>query len=89
MNAEEIYKSALRELASEGNEKAKFALALGLSTDETSTEVRPNIVTALKAANCALLDALRHNGICWSRDTDNRIREAQKQLLNAIGFLTR
>lgn len=89
MNAEEIYKSALRELASGGNEKAKFALALARSTDETATEMRPNVVAALKAANGHLLEALRQNGISWSRGTDRQVADAQKQILNAIAFLTR
>lgn len=89
MNAEEIYKNALRDLANEGNEKAKFALALGSRSNETSCEVRPNVINALQSANDSLLSALRVNGDQWSNHTDDLIESAQKHIIKAISFLAR
>lgn len=91
MTAEEIFKSALRELADDGNEKAKFALDLAkrVCDTETTSEMRPNVIRELKSANENLSTALSHNDRRWTTATDRSIADAQKCIINALAFMAR
>lgn len=86
MIAEEIYKAALEQLAQNGNQEAKLALDLG--TRASSSIGRAGEVKAqLQGAHSALLRALGHNDMSWTRATDRAIEDAMRNIAQALSIL--
>lgn len=91
MNAAQIYKTALEELANQGNASAALALVMGAKAEvepEVSQVVPTgHIIAELKEANSKLHDALRTNNDSWTSSTDSYIKQAQTRILNAVALL--
>lgn len=91
MNATEIYKAALIELAGKGHEMAALALIVGGKAEvQDATEAPPpiqHIISELKEANSKLQEALRTNNDSWTSSTDSYIKQAQTRILNAVALL--
>lgn len=86
MNAEEIYRNALEQMAADGNEAAKMVLTLGAaartnSGSSTAEDARIRaICDHLNNADRELAKALGHNDLKWTRATDNAIEDAREEL---------
>jgi hypothetical protein len=88
MNAESIYKQTLEQLAAAGNPEAKLALSLGAAAP--ASDIKPmtrNICDRLNQANRDLGDALGHNDMKWTRNTDRAIERARDQINEALTIL--
>jgi len=81
--AEKIYREALEQLASEGNEKAKFALSLGVKFERPDSS---GVAHRLTNASFYLSKALRANNV-WSEATDRHIESAQVEVTAALASL--
>jgi hypothetical protein len=86
MNAEQIYRQTLEQLASAGNAEAKLALTLGApgSAQALDAERVERVCSSIKRANRALGEALSHNDRSWSRATDRAIEAAREDLTQAL-----
>lgn len=84
--AEEIYKFALEQLAEQGNEQAKLALAMAkrLSVPPSRENQMVVITRELQCAEAALHRAIEANSTQWTSSTDRRINEALKYITSAI-----
>ena len=93
MNAEEIYKNVLQQMANEGNVEAKTALLLGAtcsSTDDGNISMmKQNVATALTKATDELSKAIRYNDKEWTRSTDACIENARFHITNALVAMTK
>jgi len=89
MNAEQIYKAALEQLANEGHASAALALMIGGKAETETPVVIPtgHIIAELKEASSKLNDALRTNNDSWTSSTDSYIKQAQTRILNAVALL--
>lgn len=88
MNAEQIYKTALEELANQGNQVAMTALSIGTKAEAQQPAVYTNqVISELKEASSQLNEALRTNNDSWSSSTDGYIKRAQTRILNAVALL--
>jgi hypothetical protein len=80
---EEIFRFTLEELAANGNEQAKLALAmagrLAKPLPDNSAAIRE-----LQEAQSDLADALSKNDRKWTTATDDYIHKANARITNAI-----
>lgn len=93
MNAEQLYKNVLQQLANAGNVEAKTALMLGATCsteDDGNTSVMKGKVAAnLEKAQQELSSALRYNEKSWTRDTDVCIERARTAITSALVAMTK
>jgi hypothetical protein len=88
MNAYQIYKTVLEQLASGGSVEAKMALSLGEQPDSPNVNAMINSVSAaIRSANQELGRALSHNDDRWTKETDRAIERARDSLSQALIFL--
>lgn len=89
MNAAEIYKAALVELAGKGSEMAALALIVGGQAENQEPTQASNqaIIAELKDANEKLHEATTaiHDG--WYPSSLVYIKQAQSRLMNAVAML--
>jgi hypothetical protein len=89
-SAEDIYRVTLQELAAEGNEKAKLALAMAQKIGGTdTTQLKSIVCRELRHANENLLSALDANDSSWTKRTDRRINDAQNNIMHALEAMTK
>lgn len=81
--AEEIFRFTLEQLAAEGNEQAKLALAMADRLGKPSANPS-EAIKSLQFAQTSLARALTANDQSWNRGTDARIHEAQASITEAI-----
>jgi predicted double-glycine peptidase len=93
MNAEQLYKNVLQQMANEGNIEAKTVLMLGATCaaedDGNSAVMRQNVAASLEQAQKDLGQAIRFNEKEWTRDTDVYIERARSAITTALVAMTK
>lgn len=88
MSAYDVMKAALEELASQGNEQAKIALAIATKQPILDlTSLKSQLSAELRSCGSYLGDAITANATSWTKLTDQRINDAHASLMRAMSIL--
>jgi len=81
-SVEDIYRVTLEQLAEEGNEKARLALAMAKKLPVSNGS--QNAICELQVAERELNAAIDHNSTKWTSATDRAIGRAHQAITRAI-----
>jgi hypothetical protein len=87
MHAEQIFRTTLKELAADGNEKARLALTLCADVPPADPNVISDAKGMLQNAIIELQGALKANGLEWTSTTDKYIATATRMIVATIAKL--